>query len=46
MTQKRVTTKGSEAMQNIAEHYAQELNAQFHTLNHFIVKWGQTKLSN
>lgn len=41
MTQKRVTTKGSEAMQNIAEHYASELNAQFRTLNHFVGHAGE-----
>ena len=41
MTQKRVTTKGSEAMQNIAEHYACELNAQFRTLNHFVSHTGE-----
>jgi hypothetical protein len=41
MTQKRVTTKSSEAMQNVAEHYARELNAQFRTLNHFVANAGE-----
>lgn len=41
MTQKRVMTKGSEAMQNVAEHYANELNAQFRTLNHFVTHSGE-----
>jgi len=41
MTQERVTTKGSEAMQNVAEHYARELNAQFRTLNHFVSHAGE-----
>lgn len=41
MVQERVTTKGSEAMQNVAEHYAQELNAQFRTLNHFVAHAGE-----
>ena len=41
MKQKRVTTKGSKAMQNVAEHYALELNAQFRTLNHFVGHAGE-----
>ena len=41
MTQKRVKTKGSEAMRNVAEHYASELNAQFRTLNHFVDHAGE-----
>lgn len=41
MTQERVLTKGSEAMRNVAEHYASELNAQFRTLNHFIDHAGE-----
>lgn len=41
MVQKRVTTKGSKAMQNVAEHYACELNAQFRTLNHFVTHAGE-----
>ena len=41
MGQERVTTKGSQAMENIAEHYARELNAQFRTLNHFVRHAGE-----
>ena len=41
MAQERVTTKGSEAMQNVAEHYARELNAQFRTLNYFVGHAGE-----
>lgn len=41
MTDKQVSTKGSEAMVNIAEHYAAELNAQFRTLNHFVGHAGE-----
>ena len=35
MVQKRITTKNSDAMMNVAAHYASELDAQFRTLNHF-----------
>jgi hypothetical protein len=31
-----VSTFGSEAMGNLAKHYAEELNAQFRTLNHLV----------
>jgi len=41
MTQERVSTQGSKAMENIAEHYASELNAQFRTLNHFVGHAGE-----
>jgi hypothetical protein len=41
MSQNQVATKGSEAMQNVAEHYASELNAQFRTLNHFVGHTGE-----
>lgn len=41
MVQERVSTKGSEAMQKVAEHYASELNAQFRTLNHFVGHAGE-----
>ncbi|MDD1443790.1 hypothetical protein MEO93_26280, partial [Dolichospermum sp. ST_sed3] len=41
MTQTRVKTKGSDAMEKIAEHYADELDAQFSTLNHFVSHGGE-----
>jgi len=41
MVKKRVSTKGSEAMENVAEHYANELNAKFRTLNHFVTHAGE-----
>lgn len=41
MNDKQVSTKGSEAMSNIAEHYSAELNAQFRTLNHFVGNAGE-----
>lgn len=39
--QKRIETKGSQAMVNVAEHYARELDAQFRTLNHFVGHAGE-----
>ncbi|OGU58881.1 MAG: hypothetical protein A2V66_11050 [Ignavibacteria bacterium RBG_13_36_8] len=41
MTNKRVITKGSLAMENVAEHYANELDAKYRTLNHFITHAGE-----
>ena len=41
MPQQRIETPGSEAMQNIAGHYANELDAQFRTLNHFVSQGGE-----
>lgn len=41
MTQDKVSTKGAEAMQNVAERYASELTAQFRTLNHFVGHSGE-----
>lgn len=41
MEQERITTNGSQAMENIAEHYASELNSQFRTLNHFVCHAGE-----
>jgi len=41
MAQERITTHGSNAMENVAEHYANELNAQFRTLNHFVSHAGE-----
>lgn len=41
MNKKRVNTKGSMAMENVAEHYANELDAKYRTLNHFITHAGE-----
>ena len=41
MPNKPITTPGSEAMRNLAEHYANELNAQFRTLNQFVKHAGE-----
>jgi hypothetical protein len=35
MSNDRVNTNGSQAMENVADNYACELDAQFRTLNHF-----------
>ncbi len=41
MTNEPISTEGSRAMENIAEHFASELNAQFRTLNHFVGHAGE-----
>ena len=41
MTKKRISTVGSLAMENVAEHYANELDAKFRTLNHFVSHAGE-----